>query len=160
MSSVATRSGGSSPRAHLLVIDDDNLQRMIVRQVAGKLGYETSGAATYEDAVELLGDRDYDCIILDISLGTRSGMDVLRLFEEVHCSTPIIIMSGAREAVARDVFEVGRDLGLNMLSVMPKPVDLDLLSDTLAAVAATAKPAARITLAGWTTDGKPGRTAA
>lgn len=149
----ATNDRPDEKRAQLLVIDDDNLQRMIVQEVARKIGYEVTGAASYDEAAELLGQSDYDCITLDISLGRRSGIEILRLFKEVRCTTPIIVISGSHESIAKMAVGVGTLAKLNMCKPIPKPVNLKFLSDALTRIKQQSeKPTQTITLAGWTSE--------
>ena len=145
-------TAGSESRLHLLVIDDDTLQRMIVRKVAAEHEFEATGAASYEEAADLLGHSDYDCVVLDLHLGGRSGLDVLELFKEVRCNAPILLMSGADEDVRQMAQEVGMKAQLNMITPMPKPVNLRVLGDTLARIRQAERPREKITFAGWTAD--------
>jgi DNA-binding response OmpR family regulator len=101
----------------------------------------------------LLGQSDYDCITLDISLGRRSGIEILRLFKEVRCKTPIIVISGTHESIAKMAIGVGTLAKLNMCKPIPKPVNLKFLGDTLARIKQQAgKSASMMTLAGWTSE--------
>lgn len=145
-------SANASHAAHLLVIDDDALQRMIVREVAAKQGFETTGAASYEEAADLLGHSDYDCVVLDLHLGGRSGLDVLELFKEVGWHAPIILMSGADEDVRRMAQEMGLQAELNMITPMSKPVDIAKLGETLARIRSAGRARKPIGYAGWTAD--------
>jgi hypothetical protein len=58
---------------HLLVIDDDNLHRMIICRVAAKAGYAPAGAATYEEAAVLAQETAFDRRLRDAAppLGYR-----------------------------------------------------------------------------------------
>ncbi len=115
----------ATPR--LLVIDDDNLHRMIVCRVAARAGYAPAGAATYDEAAQLVQDGAFDCITLDLSLGSHAGVELLRHFCAIGCKAPIIIVSGCDEATCSETIEVAKSLNLNIWESIRKPVDLTVL---------------------------------
>jgi two-component system, chemotaxis family, chemotaxis protein CheY len=115
----------------LLVIDDDNLHRMIICRVAAKAGYMPAGAATYDEAAQLVQDTAFDCITLDLSLGQHAGVEMLRHLWVVGCKAPIIIISGSDNSTCSETARVAKSLNLNIWEYMPKPVDLAVLRSWL-----------------------------
>jgi ActR/RegA family two-component response regulator len=113
----------------LLVIDDDNLHRMIICRVAAKAGYAPAGAASYEEAARLSQEIVFDCVTLDLSLGAHAGVEMLRHLWVVGCKAPIIVISGCDHATCSDTIKVGRSLNMNIWQSMPKPVNLAVLRD-------------------------------
>ena len=111
----------------LLVIDDDNLHRMIICRVAAKAGYLPAGAATFEEAGQLAQETKFDCITLDLSLGTHAGVEMLRHLWVIGCKAPIIIISGSDNLTCSETARVAKSLNLNIWQYMPKPVDLAVL---------------------------------
>ncbi len=118
-------AAADAPR--LLVVDDDNLHRMIICRVAAKAGYAVAGAAGYDEAVELLRTAAFDCIALDLSLGQHRGVEMLRHLHESGCKTPIVIISGCDDATRRESLRVAKALDLNVSEPVAKPVDLVVL---------------------------------
>ena len=114
-------------RPRLLVIDDDNLHRMIICRVAAKAGYAPAGAATFEEAAALAQATVFDCITLDLSLGPHAGVEMLRHLWVVGCKAPIIVISGCDDAMCGETLKVAGSLNLNIWQSMPKPVDLAVL---------------------------------
>jgi len=119
----------SAPR--VLVVDDDNLHRMIICRTAAKAGYLPAGAATYDEAVKLLQRTAFDCITLDLSLGEHAGVEMLRYFWVVGCKVPIIIISGCDDATCSDGETVAESLKLNVWESLSKPVDISELRVSL-----------------------------
>jgi two-component system, chemotaxis family, chemotaxis protein CheY len=112
----------------LLVVDDDNLHRMIICRAAAKVGYVPVGGASYQEAVKLAQQGAFDCITVDIALDERGGgVDLLRYLAEVGCNAPIIIVSGCDDATLRETLRVARSLKLNVVEPVRKPVDLTIL---------------------------------
>src|ERR1700751_1821888 len=90
-----TEQRASASRRILLVDDDDNLRRLI-RKVLEPYGYVVTGVATGREALETLGESESDLILLDYVL---PDMDGLLLLELVRArlgvnQTPIICLTG------------------------------------------------------------------
>jgi chemotaxis response regulator CheB len=68
-SAIMNAARHTMPR--LLVIDDDNLHRMIICRVAAKAGFVPAGAASYDEAARLAQETNFDCITLDLSAQRR-----------------------------------------------------------------------------------------
>jgi two-component system, chemotaxis family, chemotaxis protein CheY len=127
----------------LLVIDDDNLHRMIICRAAAKAGYVPAGAATYDEAAQLVRDTAFDCITLDLSLGDHAGIEMLRHLWVIGCKAPIIIVSGCDNATCSESEKVAESLKLNVWESIPKPVDLAVLRESLERLKASrAEPSA------------------
>jgi CheY-like chemotaxis protein len=121
--------------ARLLVIDDAEVHRMIICKIAVKAGLTTMEAENCGDVVRLTTLNAFECATLDLSLGERAGTEVLRHFAICEFRAPIIILSGANADVARNAYEFGQSLDLNMLEPVGKPADLNALRETLSTIA-------------------------
>src|SRR5271154_6033265 len=115
----------------LLVIDDDKLHRMIICRVAARAGYAPAGAATSEEAAKLTQENTFDCITLDLSLGTHAGVELLHHLRLIGCKEPIIVITGCGEVTCRETVRLAKSLNLNVQGSMAKPVDLMALRDAL-----------------------------
>jgi DNA-binding NtrC family response regulator len=108
----------------LLVIDDDTVHRMIICKVASRAGFVATGAASYEEAVKLLGEHSYTAVTLDLSLGQHGGVDVLHFIAAMDYEMPVIIVSGSGEDIRNESMSVAHLLSVNVCRTLPKPVDL------------------------------------
>lgn len=117
--------GEDAPR--VLVIEDDDLHRMIVWRAAAKAGFSPEGAATFEEAARLAREQVFDCITLDLSVGEHNGVEMLHHLCKLGCKAPIIIISGCDDATCRETMRIARSLDLNVCEPVPKPVDLAML---------------------------------
>ena len=115
----------------LLVIDDANIHRIILCRIGEKVGFETVGAASFDEAAKLLRENAFDCVTLDLSLGERAGVEVLHLLSVIKYQAPIIIISGAELTVCEETLRIGKSLDLNLCTPVPKPVDLAALREQL-----------------------------
>ncbi len=118
----------------LLVIDDANLHRAILCRIGEKAGFEVMPAASFDEAAKLLRAGEFDCVTLDLSLGDRAGVEVLHLLSVIKYQAPIIIISGAEDAVCEETVRIGKTLNLNLCTPVPKPVDLSALRESLARI--------------------------
>jgi DNA-binding NtrC family response regulator len=119
----------AAPR--LLVIDDDNLHRMVICRAAAKAGYLPAGAASYDEAVKLIQQGAFDCVTLDLSLGERAGVEMLRYFSVIGYKVPVIIISGCDDATCSESAKVAESLKLNIWESIAKPVDVSVLHGSL-----------------------------
>jgi two-component system, chemotaxis family, chemotaxis protein CheY len=125
----ADETPSSLPR--LLVIDDDNLHRVIICRVAAKAGYLPAEAATYDEAARLVQDGRYDCITLDLLLGDHACIEMLQHIWMIGCTAPIVIISGCDDATCSDTEKVAASLKLNVWQSIPKPLDMAVLRESL-----------------------------
>ena len=95
--------------AHILVVDDDDRIRDLVKQYLNENNYFVSTAINAEDAQEKVNTIKFDLIVLDIMMTGKSGLD----FTEENKNkiyTPIILLTAKGEADERvHGLEVGAD---------------------------------------------------
>jgi DNA-binding response OmpR family regulator len=119
----------------LLVIEDAELHLSILRKIAEQVGFRTTGVHSVAEARELLRERTFDCITLDLSLGEDSGIEVLQLLAKIKCRAPVIVISASGEEVCDETVKIGNFLNLNVCSPIPKPIHLAALRTTLTKIA-------------------------
>jgi CheY-like chemotaxis protein len=81
----------------LLVIEDDPVQRTaMVELIGGEGDVEISSAATGEEALNILRERRFDCMVLDLGLPDMSGFDFInRLKNDLQIDDiPIVVYTG------------------------------------------------------------------
>ena len=142
----------SATRGRLLVVDDDLVQRVLIGKIGAKLGYETVVASSYEAATELLAREAFEIMALDLSLGGRDGVELLRYVAAAGLrAMSIVIISGCDDRVMKATRRVANGLKLSVGGCLTKPLDLNRLRSALelprrAPLAATsAAPQLRIT---------------
>jgi DNA-binding NtrC family response regulator len=85
-----------------LVVDDDHLIRSNIAEVLSNESWDVSEAASAEQALAMLGERDWELVFCDVRLSTdgdRDGYHVLRRFTEEQPDAQIILMTGHGSAV-------------------------------------------------------------
>ena len=114
---------------HILVVDDEVHQRDIASQLLTMLGYKPLIAASGEEAIELLRERQADLILLDMIMG--SGLNGRQTYERIVASSPgqkALVVSGFSEDE-----EVRRTLRLGGAGYLQKPYTMRKLGFAVAA---------------------------
>ena len=115
----------------VLVIDDEAEIRESLETLLQLEGYTVATAATGREGMALLGERNFDIVLLDLALPDRNGMDLLG---EIHMLNPLqpVIMITAYGTVENAV----RAMQNGATNFIQKPWDNEkLLADVRAAVA-------------------------
>ena len=103
--------------AHILVVDDDEGIRTLVKKYLNENNYLITTADSAEDANEKIELIKFDLIILDIMMPGKSGLEFIK-DNEKKLSTPIILLTAKGEANERiEGLEIGAD------DYLPKPFE-------------------------------------
>lgn len=93
----------------ILIVDDEDKIREIIKKYAAFDGFETDEASGGLEAISKTREKDYDLIILDIMMPDLDGFSVCREIRKKY-NTPIIMLSARGEEYDRlHGFEVGVD---------------------------------------------------
>ena len=84
-------------KRHILIVDDDLMLAAFLGEVIRNAGYDTSEAASAEDALRQIALREPDLALLDIQMSGMSGLD---LAKQLHAQTtvPFMFLSGSGDA--------------------------------------------------------------
>ena len=103
--------------AHVLIIDDDDGIRSLVKKYLSENNFLASTASSAEDASEKIKIIKFDLIILDIMMPGKSGLEFLEENKNI-LDTPIILLTAKGEAIDRITgLETGAD------DYLPKPFE-------------------------------------
>jgi DNA-binding response OmpR family regulator len=93
----------------ILVVEDDRKVASFIRQGLHEEGHAVEVAKDGVEAIDLVvGDPDYDLVVLDVMLPGRDGFAVLKTLRQHKASVPVLMLT-ARDGVGDKV--VGLDLG-------------------------------------------------
>ena len=96
-------------KAHILVVDDDDGIRELVKQFLNKNNYLVTTAKNAEDALEKVNIIKFDLIVLDIMMPGKSGLEFTNENKK-KLDTPIILLTAKGEASDRiEGLEIGAD---------------------------------------------------
>lgn len=108
----------------LLVVDDEEGVRMVVRRVLEAAGFQTVTARDGAEGLEQFQRHEEHIVgvLLDLTMPRRSGLELLHELHRLRPSLPIFLMSGFSEEEVK-----ARCAGLEIAGFLEKPFNLDNL---------------------------------
>ena len=81
---------------HILLVEDDDLQRESIARLIGDDDVEITAVAMAQDALALLRENVYDCMIIDLKLPDMLGNELLKRMtaEDIRAFPPVIVYTG------------------------------------------------------------------
>ena len=103
--------------AHILVVDDDDGIRSLVKKYLNENNYLITTAQNAEEAITKVRLIKFDLIILDIMMPGKNGLEFIQEYKN-KLDTPIILLTAKGEAKERiEGLEIGAD------DYLPKPFE-------------------------------------
>ena len=106
---VIENNRGVFAMATILIIDDEEIIRALLRSALEAAGYEVTEAANGREGLELFRHRPMDLVITDIVMPELNGLDMLLELTREFLQAKVIAISGAGEE--KNVLDVARLLG-------------------------------------------------
>jgi DNA-binding NarL/FixJ family response regulator len=94
----------------ILIVDDHEVVRDGVKRIFEEQPKTTAfgDASTPSEALQLIAEHDWDIVVLDLSLGSRSGLDLLKQLKQARPRIPVLILRmHSEEQYARRAFRAG-----------------------------------------------------
>jgi CheY-like chemotaxis protein len=116
------------PKIRVLMVDDEERFRETTAKLLTHRGFETTIAASGEEAVQILKTQPHDVVVLDIRMPGMDGHQALSAITQQFPNTQVIMLTGhgttnsARAALAQQAYDY-----------LSKPCDIDILSAKIAA---------------------------
>ena len=114
------------PIRPILIVEDDEPTQNLLRVVLQRFGHTSEIASNGGDAIEMLGQREYSAVILDLMMPNVSGYDVLAFLAASERPVPVIVCTAAGTAGTATL-----DPKV-VKAVLRKPFDIDELATTVA----------------------------
>ena len=103
--------------AHILVVDDDEGIRSLIKQYLNENNFLVTTSNSAENAEEKISIIKFDLIVLDVMMTGKSGLDFIKQ-NKSKIDTPIILLTAKGEAENRvEGLEIGAD------DYLPKPFE-------------------------------------
>lgn len=80
--------------ASILLVEDDDELRVLLRTVLHNHGYSVSEARDCHTALDMLHRRNFDVVLLDITLPDGNGFRVAEAVRENHLTSKVIVITG------------------------------------------------------------------
>src|SRR4051812_4945894 len=114
----------TSEQGHILVVDDNRLNRLTLSRGLEQQGHSVSTAENGQQALEMLKARPFDVVLLDIMMPEMDGYEVLERMkgDTTLRDIPVIVISALDE-----MDSVVRCIEMGAEDYLPKPFNPMLL---------------------------------
>lgn len=98
--------------AMILVVDDDEQVRDVVKGFLREMGHASLEAADGLQALKLLAENQIDLVISDIFMPHKEGLTTIAEIRSKYPSTKVLVMSGGGDSVSGIlILELGKQFG-------------------------------------------------
>lgn len=113
----------------ILVVEDDEPLRVVLREVLERTGHEVAEAANGRAAMEIQRCRGADLVITDIIMPEVDGIETIMALRREYPSVKIIAISGGSRVGPREFLNLARVLGAHR--TLHKPFALREMLDAV-----------------------------
>lgn len=122
-----TQGGAGVNASRVLVVDDDDAHRGMLKAMLRSWGCAVEEATDGDEAVEIVKEKSLDAVLTDVRMARMDGIAALKGILNWNPALPVILMT-AYSSVETAV----NALRLGAYDYLVKPLDFDLLKETLA----------------------------
>jgi len=83
-----------TPKAHLLIVDDEANTLASLSRAFRLAGYEATVCDSAARALELVKSQSFDLILSDVVMPEKDGLSLLEDFKNLELPTPVVMISG------------------------------------------------------------------
>jgi len=120
----------------ILIIDDDEMIRVVFERFLKGKGYAVDCAASGKEGLQLLEIEPPDLVVTDIMMPETDGLEVVLSMHKTHPGIPVIAISGGMNVAPMDFLPLVKKFGA--AKVYYKPVELDDLLEGIEELLGTA----------------------
>jgi excisionase family DNA binding protein len=102
--------------ASVLVVDDEEMVRLLFKTTLEELGHQVTGAKTASEGLELVKQRDFDLVFLDLKMPGMDGAELFRQIKDIKPKLPVTIITGYPDSEI-----MSRALAYGPFGIMNKP---------------------------------------
>lgn len=98
----------SLPKLQVLVVEDNAINQRVAAKFLEQLGQEVTIAADGQAAVELVSDRHFDLVLMDLQMPGMDGISATRAIRGKNAGLPVVAMTAnASDGHRKECFEAG-----------------------------------------------------
>jgi signal transduction histidine kinase len=115
----------------ILIVDDDEVDRMAVQRALKKAGVKTETVETWDCAstIATLQSNQFDCVFLDFRLPDKDGLTLVREIRQAGIKIPLVVLTGqGDEQTAVDLMKAGASDYLAKSQISPERLSQILYS--------------------------------
>ena len=87
-------SARSPRRPHVMIIDDDDIVRMLLQEICEEYGWTVVSVPSRADALVAVERHELDLVLLDFHLDDGDALGLLSHIHAVRPRTPIVVVTG------------------------------------------------------------------
>jgi len=103
-------------KANILVIDDEEMIRLLFKETLGDSGHRVITAETGSQGLELVKKQNFDLVFLDLKMPGMNGTELFRQIKTIKPKLPVTIITGHPDSALME-----RALAQDPFGVMNKP---------------------------------------
>ncbi len=103
----------------ILIIEDDDTVRDLVRLLLERMGHEAVVAANGREGLEKAGSASFDLVITDLIMPEKEGIETIQELRKAQPGLKIIAMSGGGRVGAHDYLPLAKLLGASFTLAKP-----------------------------------------
>jgi signal transduction histidine kinase/ActR/RegA family two-component response regulator len=126
---AAQRPEAPSRPMHILVVEDNPINRKVIRRLVERLGHHTDEVENGAQAVEAMSHQIYDLVLMDCQMPVMDGFsatEAIRSLQGPAAATPIVALTASALAEDRE-----RCAAVGMDAYLSKPVNAQALAATM-----------------------------
>ncbi|MGD8384665.1 MAG: sigma-54 dependent transcriptional regulator [Lysobacterales bacterium] len=105
-------------KRRILIVDDEEIVVRSCVRILGTETYSIDSAGNGLEALEKIGEKDYDMLILDVKMPKMNGIEVLQRVKETHPDIDVIMITGLNQ-----IELAVQAMKLGAFDYLPKPFD-------------------------------------
>ena len=113
-------------KTKILVVDDEDFQRDLLKKLLSKVGYEVETAESPEVAMSLLAAEDYPVIITDLIMLDMDGVEFCQRVRETNSKTVIIALTGHS-----DLYDMEKLKAVGFDNYLTKPIKVEVIQQAV-----------------------------
>lgn len=116
----------SFPRARILIIEDEQALRGILRSMLEEMGHQVEEASGGREGIERFQEGEFDLVITDLGMPGMTGWEVAEAVRRTAPEVPIIMITGWGMDLPKEVYE-----RRGVTCLLSKPFDAKRLQKAL-----------------------------
>lgn len=116
---------------HILLVDDDDALRTMLRKTLVKFGHQVTEARDGKEALKLCAGLTPDLVLTDLIMPEKEGLEVVLTLRRSRPDVKIVAMSGGARINARDFLHIAKMMGAHQ--ILEKPFSNEALSAAIQA---------------------------
>ena len=109
-------------KTKILVVDDEDFQRDLLKKLLAKVGYEVQEAQSPEVAMSMLDKQEFHVIITDLIMLDMDGVEFCQRVRETNSQTVIIALTGYV-----DLYDSEKLKAVGFDNYLMKPIKLEII---------------------------------